>query len=151
MPTFEGTLKIDEQGNPKITERAFFLNWCNDHKGKKCEIIVKPLGRKSDPLRRYYFGVVVEAFRYALRNQCGYNFTKDETHDFIKQFSPSMHEELHVNGVVHTRFKSIASKHFTNTDFLTYIEELKQFAAEELDVFIPDPGDLGDIDPKIDG
>ena len=142
MTTFEGTLKIDKYGKPQIVERKYFDLWCKEQAGKTCEVKIKPIGRKSDPLRRYYFGVVVELYRQAFRN-IGHNLTKDDTHDFIKTLCPSMTSEIVLpTGEVKTRYLSIADKSFTNTAFLTYIEELKQWAAEELDLIIPDPNDF---------
>jgi hypothetical protein len=142
MPTFEGTLSIDEKGAAKMLERAFFAQFCHDHKGRKCSIVVKPLSRKSDPLRRYYFGVVVAMYQQTFR-RLGHNLTKDDTHEFIKSLCPSMKREMIMpTGEVVTRWQSISDKSFSNTDFLVYIEELKQWAAESLDLIIPDPNDF---------
>jgi hypothetical protein len=142
MSTFEGTIRIDKDGKPQIVERKYYEGWCIDQSGKTCEVKIKPISRKSDPLRRYYFGVVVELYRQAFRN-IGHNLTKDDTHEFIKTLCPSMTSEIVLpTGEVKTRYLSIADKSFTNTAFLTYIEELKQWAAEELDLIIPDPNDF---------
>lgn len=142
MATFEGTLHIDDQGQWRVLEKAFFAQFCQDHKGKKCTLVVKPQVNKSDPLRRYYFGVVVEMFRQTFRH-LGHNLTKDECHHFIKTFAPSMkHEMVLPTGEVVVRWQSIADKTFTNTDFLVYIDELKQWAAENLDLIIPDPNEF---------
>ena len=139
MATFQGTIKIDEQGNYKIVELLYFQDFCQKHKEQKCELIVKPISKKSDPLRNYYWGVIIAMIRQTLRHY-GHQLTKEETHDMVKQFCPSMIEEICLpTGELVRRSKSIASKSFTNTDFLTYIEELKQWAAENLDVTIPDP------------
>jgi hypothetical protein len=142
MNSFQGTIKIDANGRPRIVEKKYWEGWCVENADKQCDIVVKPLGRKSDPLRRYYFGVVVELYRGAFRN-LGHNLTKDETHEFIKTLCPSMTSEIVLpTGEVKTRYLSIADKSFTNTHFLAYIEELKQWAAEELDLIIPDPNDF---------
>ena len=149
MATFEGTLKIDEQGKAKMVEKAFFAQFCQDHKGKRCAVVIKPISRKSNPLRRYYFGVVVEMYRTEFR-KLGHTLTKDDTHEFIKTLCPSMNREMVMpTGEVVTRWQSIADKGFTNTDFLVYIEELKQWAAENLDLIIPDPNEFSTfIDEK---
>lgn len=142
MPTFEGTIKIDDYGTPDVLEKAYWKQFCHDHKGKRCEVVVKPISKKSDPLRRYYFGVVVEMIRQVLRHH-GNQFTKDDTHDFLKLVAPSMKREVVLpTGEVVESYASIADKSFTNTDFLTYIEEVKQWAAENLDLIIPDPNEF---------
>ena len=146
MATFEGTLNIDEHGKAKMLEKSFFAQFCNDHKGKRCAVVIKPISRKSDPLRRYYFGVVVAMFQQTFR-RLGHNLTKDDTHEFIKTLCPSMKREMVMpTGEVVTRWQSIADKAFTNTDFLVYIEELKQWAAENLDLIIPDPNEFVGMD-----
>jgi hypothetical protein len=141
MTEFEGTLKIDAEGKEKILELAYYRQFISDNKGKTCELKIKVLGRKSDPLRRYYFGVVVEMVRQTLRHT-GNNFTKDDTHQLLKLVAPSMKREVVLpTGEVVTHYASIAAKTFTNTDMLTYIEEVKQWAAENLDIIIPDPNE----------
>jgi len=40
------------------------------------------------------------------------------------------------------RWQGISDRSFSNTDFLTYIEELKQWAAENIDLIIPDPNEF---------
>jgi len=139
---FEGTIKFDDSGNPEILEGELWAQYRSDNRGKTCTIKVKRIGRKSDPLRRYYFGVVVEMIRVQLR-EAGYNFTKDDTHQFIKQFAPSIRLEVVMpdTGEVFAATKSIASQDFTTTDMLLYLEELKQWAAEALDLYIPEPNE----------
>ena len=145
MATFEGTIRIDDEGKGKLLERKFFDAWCAENKGKRCSFVVKPLSRKSDPLRRYYFGVVVELYRQSFRS-LGHQLTKDDTHEFIKTLCPSMRREVVLpTGEVLTRWQGISDKAFSNTDFLVYIEELKQWAAQELDLIIPDPNDFGEL------
>jgi hypothetical protein len=140
---FEGTLSIDKEGQPRIQEKAMWQQWCSDHKGKKCQVIVKPLSRKSDPMRRYYFGVVVEMYRTEFR-KLGHNLTKDDTHEFIKTLCPSMKREMVLpTGEIVTRWQSIADPSFSNTDFMDYLAELQQYAAENLDLIIPDPNEFG--------
>ena len=139
--TFEGTLQIGE-GDYKILERAMWQQFCADNPNTRCDITVKPIKRKSDPLRRYYFGVVVEMYRTEFRS-LGHQLTKDDTHQFIKTLAPSMKREVILRtGEVVARWQGISDRSFSNTDFLTYIEELKQWAAENIDLIIPDPNDF---------
>ena len=139
--TFQGTLQIGE-GDYKILERAMWQQFCADNPNTRCDITVKPIKRKSDPLRRYYFGVVVEMYRTEFR-RLGHQLTKDDTHQFIKTLAPSMKREVILRtGEVVARWQRISDRSFSNTDFLTYIEELKQWAAENIDLIIPDPNDF---------
>jgi hypothetical protein len=140
--TFEGTLSIDEQGKAKVLEQAMLQQFYINNKGVKCAILIKPIKRKSDPLRRYYFGVVVEMLRTEFR-KLGHALTKEECHEFVKQFSPSMSSEIVMpSGEVLTRYVSIADPSFSNTQFMEYIEDLRQWAGENLDLIIPDPNDF---------
>ena len=139
--TFQGTLQIGE-GDYKILERAMWQQFCADNPNTRCDITVKPIKRKSDPLRRYYFGVVVEMYRTEFR-RLGHQLTKEDTHQFIKTLAPSMKREVILRtGEVVARWQGISDRSFSNTDFLTYIEELKQWAAENIDLIIPDPNDF---------
>ena len=138
---FEGTLQIAES-QYKILERAMWQQFCADNPNTRCDITVKPIKRKSNPMRRYYFGVVVEMYRTEFR-KLGHNLTKDDTHEFIKTLCPSMNREIVLpTGEILTRWQSIADPSFSNTEFLTYIEELKQWAAENIDLIIPEPNEF---------
>ena len=104
------------------------------------EVSVRRLyANRSIQQNRYYFGVVVEL----LAEHTGY--TRDETHDILKmQFLPKQLAVCDGNGEVKGEFVVGGStRKLTTTEFQQYIEAIQRWAAETLDVFIPDPVDIG--------
>lgn len=119
--------------------RHDFLNFCKAHKSKRFSIEVRVLQpNKSKGLRGYYFAEVVPKMRLCLK-QSGYNLTLDQTHDFIKQFSPVMNDEIEIDGVLYPRSRSFKDPDFTDEMFREYIADLQRLAAEEFSVIINDP------------
>jgi len=83
----------------------------------------------------YYWGVVVAM----LSEHTGY--TPDEIHDFLKtKFIPKRLAFQDGNGVVVEELVLGGSTRSMNTiEFGEYMEDIRRWAAEELDVVIPDP------------
>jgi hypothetical protein len=83
----------------------------------------------------YYWGVVVQM----LSDHTGY--TPDELHDVLKmKFIPKRLAVCDGNGEVRDEFVLGGSTRKLNTlEFGEYLEQIRQWAAETLDVIIPDP------------
>jgi hypothetical protein len=99
------------------------------------EVIVKRLrATRSIQSNRYYFGVVLAT----LSAFTGY--TVDELHDLMKmKFIPKSLALCDGNGEVQGEYVLGGSTRQMNTvDFSNYINQVKQFAAEKLDCYIPD-------------
>lgn len=92
---------------------------------------------RSQPQNRYYWGVVVAA----LADHTGY--TPDELHEVLKQkFLPKALALLDGNGEVKGEFVMGGSTRTLKTDeFMDYLARVRRFAAEELGVDTPDPGE----------
>ena len=134
---YEGTGIIDSNGNAVITNRHLLEQWFADNRGKPFSCVFKiATERHSDRVRRYYFAEVVSKFQIAFKG-LGYSLTKEETHDFIKQYSPIMIEEIELNGKFFKKYRSITK--LSNAEFKEYIADLQQFAAEHLSLIINDP------------
>lgn len=103
------------------------------------EIIVRRLhANRSLQANRFYWGVVVAA----LSEHTGY--TPDETHDLLKmQFIPKKLAVCDGNGEVKGEFVVGGStRKMSVRAFQDYIETIRQWAAMELGVVIPDPEGL---------
>jgi hypothetical protein len=99
------------------------------------EVIVKRLlATRSPQSNRYLWGVVYAT----LSAHTGY--TPDELHDVMKmRFLPKHLAFCDGNGEVKGEYVVGGSTRQLNTkDFSEYVERIKQFAAEELDCYIPD-------------
>ena len=101
--------------------------------GKQIEVIVRlPKKIRSDPQRKYYFGVVVPI----LSEYTG--FTKEEMHLELKRLFLS--EE--VKGKKVTLLKTRSTTELTTVEFMGYIAEIQQWASESFDLYIPDPDEV---------
>lgn len=137
---YEAIFEIDEKGSARVYNRNLLEKFFGLWPGRRLLVTFALVGNSpKDPLRGYYFAEVVTKFQIALRGY-GYNFTKEETHEFIKQFSPAMRAEYEINGKIFSRYRSISDDDFSNEDFREYIDDLKRAAAEEFSIIINDPG-----------
>ena len=86
----------------------------------------------------YYFGVVVTMVQERLRD-LGHDITKEDTHNLLRGrllFTELIDEKT---GEVVKIPKS--TKNLTKAEFMDYLEDIKRFGAEVLDIVIPDPGE----------
>lgn len=117
----------------------FTLNqWKMDHKGKNIRVTFEEYsGQRTAPQNRYYWGVIVETIKSAI-NDLGNSYTADEIHDFLKkEFNYSEVE------TIDGHFLKVPES-TTNLDtiaFNEYKERIQQFAAEVLNIYIPDPNE----------
>ena len=103
------------------------------------EVIVRKKKRyRSIPLNRYYFGIVVVSIRNAFR-EFGNDVDSELVHEFLKarfHYSEFVDEK---SGEIIKLPKSTTE--MSNTEFIEYIERIKQFAAETLGIYIADPNE----------
>lgn len=137
MERFEGTALILEGGKMEIPLRGQLLDWCNTNIGKNVKLVFE-LHRKSRSSlqNRYYWGVCVPLVQGAI-NELGNNITKEETHEYLKKEFNSKEIDLH-NGY----FLQVpgSTTEMNTVDFMAFIERIRQFASEILNIDIPDPG-----------
>jgi hypothetical protein len=141
MAGFKGIIYTNEEGIAKTSNATLMAHWFGKRPSRQFTIEIKEVrDSQSSKLRAYYFAEVVEKYRMGLKI-LGYNMTTDETHNYIKQFSPVMRRELALpnTDIVTTSFRSLKDEDFTNADFSQYIADLVIFAAEHLHVEINDP------------
>jgi hypothetical protein len=116
--------------------RAFDDSLAQLKDGWELEVTVKRLrATRSQQQNRYYWSVVVQL----LADHTGY--TPDEIHDVLKmRFIPKRLAVADGNGVIHDEFVLGGStREMTTLEFGEYLESVRQWAAETLDVVIPDP------------
>lgn len=90
---------------------------------------------RSHQQNKYYWGVVI----HLISDHTGYG--ADELHDMLKsKFIPKILAFRDGNGTVLQEWVVGGSTTKMDTvDFGRYIDDIRQWAAEALDVFIPDP------------
>lgn len=91
---------------------------------------------RSDLQNRYYFGVVVHLITDRLR-ELGHEVDKDDTHNFLK--GKFLYSELvnEASGEIERIPKKTPD--CTTIEFIEYMEDCKRWAAQFLDIYIPDP------------
>ena len=126
---FVGTV---EQGKLRIDFPANYERWLMTLEGQRVTVEVKKFRKKRTiPQMRYYFGIVIEA----LLEPMGYRKDeKEKVHQIMKyKFLRTIDE----NGNEYVPTLSEITKVDT-VRMGEYIEQIKMFAAQELNTFIPD-------------
>lgn len=132
VPKFYG---LSITGNIKFERWPDVSRYLTTIDGKRVEIVIKPYKpRRSNPQNRYYHGVIIPI----LADHFGY--THDEMHDAIKWEFLKKEEDEESEEIKPTTVGSTAK---LDTDqFNQLLERIKQWAASEYKVFIPDPMDV---------
>lgn len=114
---------------------AFFAQ----HKGERivARFFVAPVA-SSEALKGYYFHYVVPTVKQGFW-EIGERKTEEQTELFLREFSPICHDENVVadTGKYDHRLREIFE--LSNAELIEHIDIIRQFAAEELNIFIDDP------------
>lgn len=118
--------------------RAFW-DWMNAPGRESVTVTVsdtKP--KRSSPQNAYYWAVVVELIFLALK-EGGLEVNREGTHELLRVRFLSEDKPLGADGGFVTRVRSTTE--LDTLEFGTYLERCKQFAAEYLNVVIPEPNE----------
>lgn len=97
--------------------------------GQEVQAIVrKPIRHRSNQQNRYYFGVVIKT----LSDHTGYS--DDEMHDALRMLFLKDHSDTLPT------IRSTAS--LSTTEFETYMTQIREWAARELSLSIPEPNEV---------
>ena len=97
---------------------------------------------RSDVQNAYYWGVVIAMIVERLR-ELGHDVDRDLTHEFLKgRFLYTELTDPTSGEVMKTPRKT---SELATEEFMEYVEHIKQFAAETLDIYIPDPNEQLEI------
>lgn len=137
----ETTGTVDQSGKLKMYmgELNAFLA---QHKGERilAQFTAIPVGT-SEALTGYYFKYIVPTIKAALL-ETGERKTEQETDEWLRELSPICWNE-HVDLETGEYFHEIHSVvELGNSAMTEFIEWIKEFAAENLNVFIEDPKTL---------
>jgi hypothetical protein len=133
----EFTGRVTENGTLHIVHRAKFDEDIKRFSGKDIELLVqKKKAYRSSPQNRYYWGIIVELVMQGM-NHVGNEMNKQETHEFIK--ANFNYKEI-VNEETGEVFRAtLSTSELNKSEFSEMTEKIKRFAAEYLNVEIPDP------------
>lgn len=126
MPNKEG--KIPKVASEAIKRELLSLA------GKRITIsIEKYTNKRSTQQNAYYHSVCVKI----ISDHTGY--TTDEVHELLKESFLGT-KEIKI-GDKASKVPNSTTK-LTTTDFMVYISEIQQWAAEKLDIYLPDPNEF---------
>lgn len=137
---------ITPQGALRIHNRPLFEEEVRAMSREKdlavtIEVKVKKY-RRSNEFNNYYWGVVVAMIVERLR-ELGHDVDRDLTHEFLKgRFLYSELTDPSTGEVMRIPKKT---SELATGEFMEYLEHVKQFAAETLDLYIPDPNEQLEI------
>jgi hypothetical protein len=110
-----------------------------ENPNERFEIRVRKVSEKASRNQvGYYFAEIVPKCQQGLRG-LGHVMTKDQTHEFIKQFSPIMIEEFMIGDQLHQRLRSFSDDDWDQECMREYIDDIIRWAAEELYIIINPP------------
>lgn len=127
VPKFSAKI---ENGKLILDEPAVFDLWLSFSEGKNVEVVVSRKKRaKTQPQLAYYWAVVVKM----IADETGDD--TDSTHSLLK----SMHLKSYkiVNKKRYTVIGSVSK--LTTVRMIEYLDKCKRWAAQELNIYIPDP------------
>lgn len=127
---------IDDQGRIHMDAPEVFKQAARALAGKPAQLTLGPVSkRRSDRQVRWYWGQVLEL----MSAHTGH--TPDELHEYCKaRFIPKRLAICDGNGVVvDDRVIGGSTTKLNTGEMADYCEAIRQFAAEELSLVIPDP------------
>ncbi len=106
-------------------------------------VTIKPRKRRSQKQNAYYHAVVCDMVREGLQ-EAGYGAVKDaeDAHEILKSLFLKTRIINEESGEVLVEMVQSTTK-LTTTEFEEYLEKIRQWAAEYLGVYIPEPGKQG--------
>ncbi len=127
----------------KIAKRLDFDNEVKQFEGHQVIIKVERYkATRSIQQNRYYFGVVVGLIRERLR-ELGHDVSIDDTHQFLRgRFNGKELIDESSGEVIKV---GQSTSHLNKSEFMEYMERIKRFASESLDLYIPDPNEQLEI------
>jgi hypothetical protein len=134
-----------ENGILKLTNKSGFSNDLKDYEGKEVRLTVERKSKRSNPQNDYFHGCVIPIVRAHLldlgwKEAKSTEWVKDyiKFHCLIKEFTNEDTGEV---------MKSLGkTSDLTTSEFKEFIEDVQQWAATELDLVIPDPGEILSLD-----
>lgn len=109
-------------------------------------VVTSKKKKRSTKINRYYWGVVVAQIRDAFR-ELGNDVDSELTHEFLKG-------RFHYKEFIDTKSGEVmklpqSTADITNTEFMEYMERIKQFGSEVLNIYIAEPNEQLEILPHL--
>ncbi len=134
---------ITEMGKLTLFQPKELVKWLVDNRGNLVSLTITVKKKtRSNKQNAYYWGVVIPMVQEAM-NEYGQDFSKDETHDYLKKEFNWVEVETK-NG--HYMKVPRSTSKLSTIEFMDYKEKIQQFGAQVLDIYIPDPNEALELD-----
>ena len=129
-------------------EEMLWLNELKRLSGREVEIVITPRPKRTLNQNAYYWGTIVYMIWTELKGRglqasdlstrTG-DLLRNDVHDFLR----SMFAQREKFNIVteEVEIETISTKDMTSIEFTNYVERIRQWAAEELGLEIPDPNE----------
>ena len=132
MITPKFTAQIDF-GHIKLDDKPSFDAWISTLEGKKVDVVVSKYRKnRTDNANKYLWGVCYQL----MADELGYSV--DDIHSLMKGMF--LKKVAVIKGKKYDVIQSTAS--LSTDDFSAYIEKIKQFASQELNLYLPNPQEV---------
>lgn len=129
---------IDENGTLHIHNQLRLKEWARQHPNKNIVIKFERKGSKrSNPQNAYYWGICIKEITLRLR-ELGHTWINDEDVHEIMKLKFNYEHVVSEGGEVMELPKSTTT--LTKTQFSEYVEKIRLWASDFLNIQIPDPG-----------
>jgi hypothetical protein len=133
---------ILKKENGEIANKKAIRLLFDQLKDGKYTVEVNDSNQRSSPQNRYYWGLMIPMVQKGIKD-LGTDLSKEETHEFLKaRFNYSELVNENTGEVMQVPF---STTRLNKAEFGEYISKIQQFAAEFLNVVIPDPGQVLEI------
>lgn len=144
------TASVTEEGQLKIVHRKGFDEDMKAFAGQRLIIRIKKYRKsRSNKQNAYYWGCVINYVTEGLVNM-GFErplLSSDNVHHLLRE--KFLKEDLGVPDGVHAgEFVTMvrSTTDLSTTEFMDYIADIQKWAAEFLNIVIPDPGEQSEIE-----
>lgn len=120
-----------------IVNSALIRKLFNALQDGKYIVEINSANKRSNPQNRYYWGLVIPLIKKGIEDM-GTELTAEETHEFLK--AKFNYTELVNEETGQTEFIPRSTTALNKLQFSEYVEKIQRFAAEFLNVEVPDPG-----------
>ena len=129
-------------------EEMLWLNELKRLSGREVEIVIIPRPKRTLNQNAYYWGTIVYMIWTELKGRglqasdlstrTG-DLLRNDVHDFLR----SMFAQREKFNIIteEVEIETISTKNMTSIEFTNYVERIRQWAAEELGLEIPDPNE----------
>lgn len=105
--------------------------------------IAKKSKKRSNEQNAYLWGVVYPIVKNGLKDAGYNNVSTEQVHELLK--SMFIKEDLVSESTGEVMTIVGRSSELTTSQFMEYLEDIKQFAAEQLNCYIPDPNEQSEL------